>query len=116
MRRLDYKNRARRVAHDLFGGRAKEYAPQSCPTVRCDHYQINLALAGNANYLCRSIAMRYDLFDIQPGALIAFGYLRQLARGGIFQLLAYVSNRQRLCYPSVAYGRDDRLYHVHADD
>lgn len=64
MRRLDDKHRAWRVAHDLFGGRAEENAPKTGPTMRSNNYQINFALARDVNNLCRSIAVRYDLFDI----------------------------------------------------
>src|SRR5437764_2726606 len=104
------------MAHDFLCGRAKEHAPESSAPMRGDDDQINLALTRDTHNLCRSVSVNDALFNLKSGTLITFSNFWQLARGGIFQLVADVRNRQRLCNTRVADGRDDRFYHMHADN
>src|SRR5215212_934917 len=94
--RLDDEHRARRVAHDGLRGRAEEDAPQSGAAVRRDDDQVAAALLGRADDLRGRVAVGDDLLDFEAGALLAAGYLRQLARRGVLHLLADVRDGERL--------------------
>src|SRR3954462_1938679 len=98
------------MADDFHRGRAEEHATKPCPPVRSDDYQINFTLFCDTHNLCRSVSMNDDLFNLESGALFALSDFWQLAPGGILQLIADVSNRQRLGDASVADGRNDRFY------
>src|SRR6185312_8374832 len=104
------------MSHHCFSGRAKEDPAQSGAAVRSDYYEINFALFCYPNDRSRSLGVNYQLFDIEPGAFIAFSQLCQLALSRVFQLLADVRNWQRLGHSGVAYRRNDRFDNVDADD
>ncbi len=84
--------------------------------MRGDNDQIDIAFFCDAHNLRRCFAVNHQLLDIEARAFVAFGQFRQLALGGVFELLGDVGNRQRFSHPGITHRRNNGLDDVDAND